>query len=362
MTRGFVRVGALLLVVSLVGACSGGSGSGKEDAETTPTETSLELSGTVVINSSGGFVNEVLRKCFLDPFESETTVKVIDTSPVDFIKLQLMVDSGNVEWDITEISTGEEFYRAIDLGLLDGFGARSLPNTDEAVKGSVTDYGIQFGAYSTVLTFRTDTFQQQPSTWSDLFDTERFPGPRSLGNRPQDNLEIALLADGVSPDELYPLDVDRAFDKLDQIKNEVRVFWETGAESIQVMVDKEAVIGTAWNGRVFGAEGEGISIGLSWKQHLLHSAWLGIPKGAPNRDAAIALLGFIMNAERQGCWNSTIPYPGNNTKAFEYVPKDMWAMMPTSPANITEAVLTSDEWWKDNGEEVTRRWNEWVQG
>ena len=66
-----------------------------------------------------------------------------------------------------------------------------------------------------------------------------FPGPRSLENSPKGNLEFALLADGVAPDKLYPLDVDRAFKKLDQIKHHIPVWWTNGAQHVQLLIDGE---------------------------------------------------------------------------------------------------------------------------
>ncbi len=43
-------------------------------------------------------------------------------------------------------------------------------------------------------------------------------------------MEIALMADGVPPDKLYPIDADRAFKKLDTIKKNT-IFWETNSQS-----------------------------------------------------------------------------------------------------------------------------------
>ena len=36
------------------------------------------------------------------------------------------------------------------------------------------------------------------------------------------------MADGVAPDKLYPLDVDRAFKKLEEIKPNITVWWTSG--------------------------------------------------------------------------------------------------------------------------------------
>ena len=53
-----------------------------------------------------------------------------------------------------------------------------------------------------------------PTFW----DAKSFPGQRSVRKHPIYALEMALIADGVPMDKLYPLDVDRAFKKLEQLK------------------------------------------------------------------------------------------------------------------------------------------------
>ena len=74
--------------------------------------------------------------------------------------------------------------------------------------------------------------RRRPSSWADFWDVKKFPGNRSLclSDSPR-TLIFALLADGVPRDQLYPLDIDRAFKKLDQIKPHVKVWWREGTQS-----------------------------------------------------------------------------------------------------------------------------------
>jgi spermidine/putrescine-binding protein len=79
-------------------------------------------------------------------------------------------------------------------------------------------------AYSTVIAYRPDAFPNgTPKSWADFWDVKKFPGPRSLRNHPVDNLEAALMADGVAPEKIYPIDIDRAFRKLDEIHKNIAV-------------------------------------------------------------------------------------------------------------------------------------------
>src|SRR5690606_23417563 len=93
---------------------------------------------------------------------------------------------------------------------------------------------------------------------ADLFDTQKFPGARSLRKSPKPTLELALLADGVPTADVYkvlstPEGVDRAFAKLDTIKKDVKVWWSAGSQPVQLLADGEVAMATAWNGRIFDA-------------------------------------------------------------------------------------------------------------
>ena len=94
-------------------------------------------------------------------------------------------------------------------------------------------FGIAQNILGTALCYRSGKYRDGgPSTWADFWDVKKFPGSRSLclSYSPR-TLIFALLADGVPRDQLYPLDIDRAFKKLDQIKPHVKVWWREGTQS-----------------------------------------------------------------------------------------------------------------------------------
>ena len=137
---------------------------------------------------------------------------------------------------------------------------------------------------------------EHPTTWNDLYDTQKFPGKRCFFNNPQYGwtLESALLADGVAPESLYPLDTDRAFAKLDTIKNDV-TWWSSGAQSIESFENGSCDLGILWANRAFTAKQEnGFPLGVSWDQAgYANSVW-AIPADAPNAKAAQYLLKSVI--------------------------------------------------------------------
>ena len=87
--------------------------------------------------------------------------------------------------------------------------------------------------------------------------------------------ETLLLADGVPADKLYPLDLDRAFKKLDEIKPHITVWWTSGAQSAQLLNDGEVDMVMAWNGRVSALTKEGAKVAFTYNQGILQSTTSG---------------------------------------------------------------------------------------
>ena len=128
---------------------------------------------------------------------------------------------------------------------------------------------------------------------------KKFPGRRALRNHPIATLEAALMADGVAPDKLYPLDVDRAFRKLEEIKPDITVWWTSGAQSAQLLNDGEVDMVMAWNGRVSALVNEGAKVGFTYNQGVLQSTSLCILKDAPNLATAVRFLNEAVDPVNQ---------------------------------------------------------------
>ena len=129
---------------------------------------------------------------------------------------------------------------------------------------------------------------------------KKFPGPRSLRNHPVDNLEAALMADGVAKDKLYPIDVDRAFKKLDQIQPHINVWWTTGQQPAQLLVDKEVVLATGWNGRFYDLIRKEAPLAIEWNGGILKQGSWVVPKGAKDQYWAMKMLAADVRSQAAG--------------------------------------------------------------
>ena len=102
-------------------------------------------------------------------------------------------------------------------------------------------------------------------------------------------------ADGANPEEIYPIDVERALKSLDKIKDDV-VWWSSGAEPIQLLASGEVPLANAWNGRVVKAKEEGAPINIEYTGSIAAGDSWVIPKGAKNKDLAMKFIDFATSA------------------------------------------------------------------
>jgi putative spermidine/putrescine transport system substrate-binding protein len=315
---------------------------------------------SIVVNSSGGVVNKAMRKAYFDEFEKRHGIRVIDTSPADTAKLRAMVASKNVEWDVTEIAGQDgvlverlRLLEPLDLSIID---LSRFPDHLRQVK-----YLFPRTVYSTVLGYRKDRLKGgHPVGWAQFWDVKNFPGRRSLRNHPTDNIEFALLADGVAPDKLYPLDVDRAFRKLDEIKPHINVWWTAGAQPAQLLIDGEVDLASGWSGRFYDLVMKDAPVAIEWTGGAIKQSDFAIPKGAKNPYWSQKFLALMAEAERQAIYTNELGYPGLNLDLVKYVKPEVVPLLITSPENIAKQFFLDSTWWADHGPTVLDRWNKWM--
>ncbi|ADZ91673.1 ABC transporter substrate-binding protein [Marinomonas mediterranea] len=306
--------------------------------------------------SWGGSTQDAQKEAWATPFTGQTGIKVIQDGPTDYGKLKAMVESGNVQWDLVDVEV-DFAYRAAKEGLLEplDFSVIDKTNIDPRF---VSDYGIGSFYFSFVLAYNMGKLSGQPANWSALFDTETFPGKRALYKWPSPGvIELALLADGVAESDLYPLDLDRAFKKLDTIKKDI-IWWGGGAQSQQLLASGEVSMGQFWNGRIFALQEDGVPVGVSWKQNLVMSDFLVIPKGAKNKDAAMKFLAYSTSAQGQADFAELTAFSPINSESSALISDDLMAFMPTTYSD--DQVSLDYKYWAEHGPDIAKKWNEWI--
>ena len=177
-------------------------------------------------------------------------------------------------------------------------------------------------------------------------------------DRPVDNLEFALIADGVPMDKIYPIDFDRAFKKLDQIKPHISVWWTTGQQPAQLLLDKEVVLATGWNGRFYDLIKKGGPVEIEWNEGALKQGSFVIPRGAKNAYWGQKMLAEMSVPQQQAIYASELGYPGLNLESLNYVDAKVKPYLPTQ--YIDKQFWIDDNWYAENGNKAIELWNAWL--
>src|SRR3989454_1067369 len=282
------------------------------------TDRTIAQTRTIYVNTWGGSWTAAEEAAFFKPFTDQAGIRVKTVAPVSYAKLKAQVQSGSYEWDITAI-TQADLLRADREGLLDPIDW-SVVKKDMLFPNAVYANGLAYCALGTNLAYRRDKFPQGgPKTWADFWDVKKFPGNRSMLNNAVRTAQFALVADGVPPDKVFPMDVDRAFRKLDQIKPHVKVWWTQGNQSQQLMRDGEVDMMVMWNARASELAQQGHPVELQWHGATITTTMWGIAKGAPNRKLAWEFLQFAVQPKPQADFANRHYYGPTNPEAFKLV-------------------------------------------
>lgn len=310
----------------------------------------------IVFTSWGGTTQQAQQKNWAQPFTTKTGINVAMDGPTDYGKFKAMVESGNVNWDVVDVE-GDFAYKAAKDGLLEPIDFSVVPQK-ELDPRFVDKFAVGSFYYSFVLGYSKNTYTKtEPATWSDLFDLKKFQGKRTFYKWSAPGvLEIALLADGVPADKLYPLDLDRAFKKLDTIKSQI-IWWSGGAQSQQLLASGEAPIGMFWNGRLHVLKQTGVNVGTSWQQNLTAADMLVVPKGAKNKAAAMKYLAMATSPEGQAKFADETGFAPINLKSESLMPAAAVSGLPT---RFTKGQINLDmKYWAENREAIAKRWYAW---
>ena len=326
-----------------------------------PSAVAQEKQLTIV--SWGGAYQESQRKAYIEPYAKESGAKITEEEyNGEIAKIRAMVEAGSVTWDVVDVDA-QTALAACAEGILETIDWSKLGvDRSKFIAGDLSDCSVPSISYATVFAYDADKLPNGPAKVADIFDLKAFPGKRGLQKSPFVNLEWALIADGVPSADVYkvlstPEGVDRAFKKLDTIKSEV-VWWEAGAQPPQMLADGQVVITSAWNGRIYNAiKQEGKNFKIVWDQQAPDWDLWSIPKGTPRLDDAYAFVAFASQPERMAEQTKYIPYGPANKDAEAKVDPATVPNLPTSAANMANALILDQQFWADRGEELRARFN-----
>jgi putative spermidine/putrescine transport system substrate-binding protein len=341
------------------------------------------LAEDMTIVSWGGAYTASQQAAYHDPYSAKTGVNIInDASSGEAVaKLRAMSEAGNITWDVVDVVAADAL-RLCDEGLaLEIDADTQLADAPDGTKAK-DDFGdlmvnecfIPQIVYSTTFGYRKDLVgSTAPTSVCSVFDTAAYPGKRSLEKRPINNMEWALMCDGVAKADVYDvLATDegqaRAFAKLDTIKGDV-IWWSAGADTPQLLADGEVIMGSTYNGRLFALiEEQGQNVGMLWDGQVFDlDGWI-IPAGLSDERKARALdyVYFATDTQRLADQAKYISYGPARKSSAPLVSKhatlgiDMAPHMPTDPNNAKNTLLYNYSFWADYRDDIDAKFQAWL--
>jgi putative spermidine/putrescine transport system substrate-binding protein len=375
----WTTVAAFLAAIAIVAGCTGGGGAAtgsvpSEPAASAPaSEPAASASGSAAADSAacnpprqegvtltfvsfGGVYQEAQRKAWLAPYTELTGVQFTEDENSSNATIKAQVEAGQVTWDVVDV--GNDFGLDVHKDLLEPLDFSLIPRDELNADLGITDYRIPDITYGVVLAYNTEaTAGAVPEGWADYFDTAKIPGKRGAWDYSEGGMfEFALMADGVAPADLYPLDLPRATAKLNTIKDDI-VFWASGAESQELIGSGEVAMTMIWNGRGWSAKNiDKKPVEMQWNQQIVTADYLVVPKGSPNKDAAMKFIAYTACAANNAGPSEFIPYGPTNKNST------------ANPAMVNDLSVTNadansayfdDTYLAEKFDEIDAAWQAW---
>ena len=308
--------------------------------------------------SWGGAYQAAQRQAYLLPFQEKFGIEIVENSPVD---------TWDLTWDVVDSGT-KTVSRLGPTGDLEeltpAIHNRYLPNFPQV---AITPWSGGGGVlWSTGLAYQKDKIDilwggKTPTDWTAFWDAEAFPGTRWMHRRVNENIFFAHFArtpevlDTVEGRRaiarLTPEQLDQSLEMLEEIRPAIQFWWTGGTDCPSALLNDEADMCTAWNGRIGNVLDEhgGENIHYCFEcGHLLQTGVFFIPKGAPNKMLAELFISWTAEPHVNVEMVNYIPYRPLNLEALPLVPEslspEILAVLPTSPTALEKAVVVDEVW------------------
>ena len=311
---------------------------------------------------------------FVRPYEAENSVRVsVEHYNGGIDEIRDQVESANVVWDVVDLTQADSL-RACEEGLLENLadmdlpdGADGTPAEDDFVEGALNDCGVGVIVWATAFAYDKSAYgDNPPSTIEDFFDEDTYPGARAIRDDPTVILEWALMADGVSRDEVYPMletdaGVERAFEKMESIRSGLQL-WSAGREPVRMLNSGEVAMSMIWatTGATASKE-EGADFEVIMDGRVIELDLFGIPKGSRYPDAARDFIRYASSTQALADMVSHLPNGPTRRSSFALLSEETLRQIPNGPAYEGNAYIMSDaEWWAANHARLEEKFDIWM--
>ncbi len=332
--RGFLQGLALLGGTSALGLTAGSAHAADKE---------------MVFVNWGGDAIDAMAEAFGKGYAAQSGVNVLydGSGPLEG-SIKAQAESGNPTWDLVDCDpfSGQALgklglMRPIDWDVVDPGKLRD---------GFQWEYAANSYFYSYVIVYDKTKYDTPPTSMADFFDADKFPGKRAMYKWGVGMWEAALLADGVAPEDLYPLDLERAHAKIEGFKEHIGAYWGGGAESQSLLLNGDVSMAIIWNTRAMlldrDTEGE---IAMTWAEGIVAPGSTGVLMNNPaGEKAAMEYIAYSQEPEAQAKLFALLGNGPANPAADALIPDADKFYNPVDPANFAQQTPLDMEWYEEN--------------
>jgi Spermidine/putrescine-binding periplasmic protein len=312
---------------------------------------------------------DALKAAVLDDFTVESGISVV-TQPLStgaVAQFQAQVDTKTYQYHLA-FSLGEQAnLQCQDNDLLEPIGV-DTPAVAAIADDMKSEYFLGHGVLVHGLAYLEDSFTTPPTSFAAIWDTEGFPGRRSLRMNVRDAIETALRADGVAPEDVYNVlsteeGWQRAYAKLDAIKPEIAVWWDDDPQIEHAFGTGEVDIGTWFHHRVVNfRKVTGVPLAFDFNQAFYSRMGWAIPKGTPMLEPARQLIAMATEPERIAKFTEGFPMAPVQPQVFEHLDPEFAQSLPTHPDNLSKIFPVDFNFWSTDSTTKSERFRVWLLG
>jgi len=317
----------------------------------------------LTVISFGRADRAALAAAYIDPFAKARGIDVQSLSyDGQVTELTQMVGAGATVWDVMQVES-RTLQQGCRQGLFEKLDPARVPPAADLIPGALSECGVGIFTWAQALVY-SDQLREAPRSWADFWDIRKFPGKRGLRRSAKYTLEIALMADGVEPKNVYATlsteaGVARAFRKLEQIRKDT-VWWEAAPQPSELIAAGIVNMSSGYTLWFDPGQERNRHTTIIWRQSLYDIDSWAIPKGTPKRDDAYRFIAFASSPERQKALSEQITYGPTNRNAVELLPVSLAGNLPSSTPNLAGALRIDTAFWIEHGDALERRFNAWA--
>ena len=358
LRRSGLSLGALATsssILAIIQAC-GGSAS-PASSQSGSTSSSLKGTGQVVYAGYGGIYQQGMQSAVFNHFTSDTGITVQVTADGGNIpKIAAAVKAGAPQWDVVE---NPVVTRGVNLaqGILQKYNKNIVDISGIVDKRFIDDYGASFYSYAATLFWNTKALTTPLNSWADVWNTTKFPGKRGFQNSSVRTLVEAVLADGVAVDNVFPIDMTRAYAALNRIKSNA-VFQALNTIT-NLAAQQDIVAGDLNLARTKTLLQSKVPVAYTWNQAIVDSDALGVVAGAQNVDNANKLLAYSLLPQTQLRVLDVLAYTPTVKTALDILTVDQLKDLAGTTYTLPTSVVLDGAYFTNHytaNEQMFQRW------